>query len=406
MPLSRTRLFPQAVHLLLTAAAAVPGILFVQASDRCRIHTDSAAKWSPYPWRNAYTPASPAMAAAGSDSSPAFVTHQYGYCEGGKGPWAWGSNNATVAECMAQAVKLKATCFDYMCVYHDAANCTCPDLPPITPSPAATAVACVGDSITAGVSAVTITHTASNPSVVSGMNIDCWHAMLCAVQLQYLSSCGLDYPHQLQRMLGTGYEVTNYGVGGQTMFKPSHQVGRESSYWNRVQYQMVLNSSADVIVLMLGTNDAKADRWQTYGKFFADDYSDMVASFQQMKSKPRVFLMVPPPLYVNGCYQMNATVTNSFFPGNGPVGIRTIAAKMSLPSANVIDIYSLFQEHCPVASGTPGHRPTCEAPHVNATCGTKCDWIGSGGLDGCHPDDIGYSKLAKAVLSAITPEYI
>ena len=83
----------------------------------------------------------------------------------------------------------------------------------------------------------------------------------------------------------SGYSVTNYGVGGQTMFKPSHQVGRDSSYWSREQYQQALNSSANIVVLMLGTNDAKADRWQQWGSAFPLDYRDMVASFQAMKSK-------------------------------------------------------------------------------------------------------------------------
>eukprot|EP01052_Picozoa_sp_SAG31_P045702 SAG31_NODE_8455_length_1447_cov_2.009644_2_plen_235_part_00 len=225
---------------------------------------------------------------------------------------------------------------------------------------------------------------------------------LCGVWKQYLSSCGLNYPNQLQQMLGQSYKVTNYGVGGQTMLKPSHQVGREASYWNRVQYQQVLNSSANIIVLMLGTNDAKTDRWRTFGRVFPSDYKDMIGNFQAMASKPKIYLMVPPPLYVNGCYEMNATVTNSIFPGDGPAGIRTIAAKMGLPAAQIIDVYSLFQGHCPVTGGTPGHPPTCVAPHVNATCGTKCDWVGSGGLDGCHPDNIGYSKLAGVVFDAIT----
>ena len=105
---------------------------------------------------------------------------------------------------MAQAVRLRATCFDFMCAYHEAANCTCPNIPAVMPRRAARKVACVGDSITAG----------------------------------YLSSCGMDYPHQLQQLLGEDYKVTNYGVGGQTMFKPNHQVGRDASYWNRPQVRV------------------------------------------------------------------------------------------------------------------------------------------------------------------------
>ena len=29
-----------------------------------------------------------------------------------------------------------------------------------------------------------------------------------------------------------------------------------------------------------------------------------------------------------------------------------------------------------------------------------CDWVGSGGTDGCHPDDVGYGQVAKAVAAA------
>ena len=41
-------------------------------------------------------------------------------------------------------------------------------------------------------------------------------------------------------------------TGGQTMFKPEHLPPNDhSSYWDRPEYTRVLNSSADIIVLML-----------------------------------------------------------------------------------------------------------------------------------------------------------
>ena len=90
-------------------------------------------------------------------------------------------------------------------------------------------------------------------------------------------------------------------------------------------------------------------------------------------------------------------------PGPGPSGIRTIAASLKLPPSQIIDLYSMFQKQCPVVGGTPGHAPN--------TTDVPCDWIGwcSGvnsteclGIDGCHPNDVGYSKIAKLVRSAIT----
>ena len=43
----------------------------------------------------------------------------------------------TVAECAAQCAKMSCTCFDFLCGYHLAANCTCPELPKVVPLPAA-----------------------------------------------------------------------------------------------------------------------------------------------------------------------------------------------------------------------------------------------------------------------------
>ena len=172
------------LRLVAGAGAASPPS---HAHDRCRIHTDAAAKETGYPWRNAYVPTAavaqtPPAAFGGRQQQrgiDGFATHEFAYCEMGQGPWAWGASNVTVAECAAQCAKMSCTCFDFLCGYHLAANCTCPELPKVVPLPTAKKVAAVGDSITAG----------------------------------YLSSCGLNYPNQLQAKLGAGFAVTNYGVG-------------------------------------------------------------------------------------------------------------------------------------------------------------------------------------------------
>ena len=116
----------------------------------------------------------------------------------------------------------------------------------------------------------------------------------------------------------------------------------------------------------------------------------MLATFMAMPSKPVVHVMVPPPLYMDGRYGMNQTVINSIFPGASEAGIRAIAKKAGLSTP--IDIYSLFQAHCPLVPGTPGHA-------ANST-DQPCNWIGSGGLDGCHPNDAGYGEVAAAVNDA------
>ena len=82
-----------------------------------------------------------------------------------------------------------------------------------------TLVACVGDSITAGYRASSSAHT---------------------------------YPSVLASLLGERYKVTNLGEGGATM-----QVGADSPYWLRAGFRALTAAKWDVIILMLGTNDAK-----------------------------------------------------------------------------------------------------------------------------------------------------
>ena len=62
-------------------------------------------------------------------------------------------------------------------------------------------------------------------------------------------------------------------------------------------------------------------QWRNWGPLAAEfpvDYASMIASFKNMTSKPKIWLMVPPPLYADGVYGMNQTVINTLFPGTGP----------------------------------------------------------------------------------------
>lgn len=72
-------------------------------------------------------------------------------------------------------------------------------------------------------------------------------------------SCSSDpkskaWPVKLMDMLwdSSKYEVINLGVGGRTMMKKG-----DWPYWQETQYKWALQSEADVVVLMLGTNDSK-----------------------------------------------------------------------------------------------------------------------------------------------------
>ncbi len=117
-------------------------------------------------------------------------------------------------------------------------------------------VACVGDSITEG-------FTSSNNSVYS-------------------------YPARLQMMLGDGYEVKNYGLGGRTAGKET-----SSPYWNEAYYTESLNSNPDIVIIMLGTNDAAANNEAKLGTY-EEHMTELVESYVNLPSNPTVYLCTAP----------------------------------------------------------------------------------------------------------------
>ena len=96
-------------------------------------------------------------------------------------------------------------------------------------------------------------------------------------------------------MLGSGYKVTNFGAGGRTMLKKG-----DNPYWRTGPLKQALASKPAIVVLMLGTNDAKYHNWGPLHAEFPVDYKSMIDAFKNVSTKPKIYLMVPPPLYQDG----------------------------------------------------------------------------------------------------------
>ena len=76
------------------------------------------------------------------------------------------------------------------------------------------------------------------------------------------------------------------------------------SYWDQSTYKMAMASKPDIVTIMLGTNDAKGCNWdyspdgvQGKGDLWKTDGADMIAKFKALPSKPKVFVVLPPPLF-------------------------------------------------------------------------------------------------------------
>lgn len=116
-------------------------------------------------------------------------------------------------------------------------------------------VVCVGASITAGA-------TTANPVTDS-------------------------YPAQLGSMQGNNYNVINYGVSGCTMLRHGN-----FPYWITKEYQEALKSNPDIVFIDLGGNDSKGIN-RTYMHEFERDCCDMIETFAQLPSKPRIIVLTP-----------------------------------------------------------------------------------------------------------------
>jgi lysophospholipase L1-like esterase len=168
------------------------------------------------------------------------------------------------------------------------------------PVTAVTRVTCIGASITYGA-------TLPNPATQS-------------------------YPAQLQQLLGYNYVVSNFGVSSATLLRKG-----DLSYWNTKAYRQALKSRPDVVFIDLGGNDSKLVN-RVHLNEYEQDYHDLILSFAQLPSHPRIVLLLPIPAFLADTNQIyDKVIVNDIIPH-----IRQVAYDEHL---EVIDMHSMFVNH-------------------------------------------------------------
>jgi len=233
----------------------------------------------------------------------------------------------------------------------------------------------------------------------------------------------LSYPDQLGRLLGAGYYVTNRGVSGHTMLNSglcgagpggswrhrclatpnatTYSCTGNCSYWATPQFQATLHSGADIITIMLGTNDAKFCNWfgppngvpAGAGTQFASDYVKMIKLFKALPSRPKVFVVLPPPA-ISQC------------PLTGPAGNASICLAYNMSFVAINTIFPALQRQICKDAGCDGVIDVWTALN-----GTSCTTLPPGVQketppcpdtpDGIHPHADTMAVVAQTIAKGI-----
>ncbi|MBQ8280743.1 MAG: hypothetical protein IJZ23_12985 [Roseburia sp.] len=171
-----------------------------------------------------------------------------------------------------------------------------------------------------------------------------------------------NYPAVLQSLLGEEYFVANYGFIGACV-----NPNGDKPYTSQNVYQKSLDLNADIIVLMLGTNDSKASNW-TDADTFVKAHKALLDTYFADGRQPKV--------YIGLCAESYDIENPEMEYGIQPAVVDQIAKALQSAYASenveIIDIHSLTEAHP--------------------------EWFSK---DGVHPNTEGAKAIAEAVAEAI-----
>jgi acyl-CoA thioesterase I len=173
---------------------------------------------------------------------------------------------------------------------------------------------------------------------------------------------GTEYTLDLWSMLGDDYIVGDFGLGGATVDADSG-----SGYVNDTAFTVAEDFQPNIVIIMLGTNDASLDLNESAASFISD-YTALVTAFQSLESKPAVWVVAPPPIYENPGNLSEAVLAQKIIPA-----IQQVAQQMNLP---LIDVHTSLV----------GHE----------------DYF----IDGIHPKAGGAKIIAQTIYAALKPSLI
>lgn len=171
------------------------------------------------------------------------------------------------------------------------------------------------------------------------------------------------YPALLAQMMGDTCSVGNFGICERTMLNRA-----DLPYIDEIAYKDALDFNANIVIIMLGSNDTKPTNW-VYNDDYKKDMKTLVESFQKQPSQPKVYLSYPlrPYTELSGHLGINdSIIVNHIIPYINEVALEC--------NVKVIDT----------------HTPMSNTPHFFP--------------DRLHPNKEGNLVLADIIYKAISKE--
>ncbi len=171
------------------------------------------------------------------------------------------------------------------------------------------------------------------------------------------------YPADLQKLLGDGYCVNNYGYSGRTACLLGDRPYRTEKLCTQSR-----EFEPDIVIMLLGANDSKSFNWgtevggeQVYPELFESDLKELITMNMELPSKPEVYVATPLPAYADGSGKVRYDIRPDVILDEIVPAVIDITEQTS---ASLIDLYTVFEGRTELYSD--GLHPTAEGAELLA----------------------------------------
>lgn len=142
---------------------------------------------------------------------------------------------------------------------------------------------------------------------------------------------GTEYTLYLWDLLGSDYIIGDFGVGGATA-----SLNSESSYMNETALELAKQFQPNIVVIMLGTNDADL-AFSDFEEEFILGYTELIILFQALNSEPKIWIVQPPPIFNSSTTLNNEVLVDRVIPNICKIANQT--------GSQLIDAYTPLINH-------------------------------------------------------------